>query len=1046
MKIERARVDGFGRFNGQEFGPFDRGLTVLHGPNEAGKSTMLAFLRTMLFGWPLQKRAEFYPALERGTHGGRLFLAGEDGAAWTLTRTESPRGASLELSGPGGRVPQPEAKLATLLGHASKAVFETVFAFSLDGLQDAKSLDEKDVSSQIYSAGMGAAALPAALKRIEAERAGMFLPGGQMPEISKTLAKIAQAERELQGLGLNADRYAELMQLLAELRRDLDADTCRVAELEKARRRKERMRDAWPDYGVLQAATARIGSLQDYPGFPGDALPRLEKLEDASARARAEFERATEAHALAVQQAQLPEPDERLLTLGEQIERLPQERTNVVKLLEELPRRIQQSDDAAREFSTSLRAVGHGWDATRLEQFDDSEQARGLVDGWQARLEAAAHEGTEALGELQAGARELESARERAARVQLVLDELGEPTMDADAIERRYVGLVTARTRLDEWLRARKAHEQAQEIALSLSEETVTVPATARGQGKGLGTLLVLGGLGLGTAGMLLGGNATLIGAASGVAATATGAWLWWREARRTGPAAVRSSAAVAAESRAEAARQAESECRARLEEVLAEVGALEPAAEQLAAVETRLRAADAAWSKWVQTRQQAAERQQEFVHLRAQQETRESAANLAAQQHTNVLEGWQAWLTARGLDPALSPASTKAVFALAGTARAKAQAVAAAEHRVAAMRADIEEYRARVVAIAGPLEMPVPIDDRELAGFADKLVSGHRDSQEAARRLAAARDTEAQAAAAVARRLGEAEAAESAVAAFVRLGGTHDREEFRRRARVCAERCVEQEKQQAALERLQTQAGTAEAAERLIHALTTTDLDTLEEELALAEQQLAELAERKAARLLECGRLEQESRTLSSNERASVLRAERVELTQELRDQARRWAVATAALTVLRQAQAKFERERQPGVIRHAQAFFQEVTGGRYTEVQATLGKQQVSVREPDGTWKTPAQLSRGTQEQLYLALRFGLIRQFNDQETALPVVVDDILVNFDPGRAARTVRALGELSKTNQVLVFTCHPHVRELFQRELPGTQVIELGQGC
>jgi len=130
--------------------------------------------------------------------------------------------------------------------------------------------------------------------------------------------------------------------------------------------------------------------------------------------------------------------------------------------------------------------------------------------------------------------------------------------------------------------------------------------------------------------------------------------------------------------------------------------------------------------------------------------------------------------------------------------------------------------------------------------------------------------------------------------------------------------------------------------------------------------------------------------------------------------------------------------------VIRHATEFFSCITDGRYREVRAPLGKQQVMVREPAGTWKLPEQLSRGTQEQLYLALRFGLIRQFNEQETTLPVVVDDILVNFDPERAARTVRAFGELSRTNQVLVFTCHPHIRDMFCRGVPGTQVIELGR--
>ncbi|MGH2633288.1 MAG: ATP-binding protein, partial [Tepidiformaceae bacterium] len=52
MRIEHVHIDGFGHFSDRDLGPLDAPLTILHGPNEAGKSTLLAFLRTVLFGWP----------------------------------------------------------------------------------------------------------------------------------------------------------------------------------------------------------------------------------------------------------------------------------------------------------------------------------------------------------------------------------------------------------------------------------------------------------------------------------------------------------------------------------------------------------------------------------------------------------------------------------------------------------------------------------------------------------------------------------------------------------------------------------------------------------------------------------------------------------------------------------------------------------------------------------------------------------------------------------------------------------------------------------
>ena len=92
-------------------------------------------------------------------------------------------------------------------------------------------------------------------------------------------------------------------------------------------------------------------------------------------------------------------------------------------------------------------------------------------------------------------------------------------------------------------------------------------------------------------------------------------------------------------------------------------------------------------------------------------------------------------------------------------------------------------------------------------------------------------------------------------------------------------------------------------------------------------------------------------------------------------------------------------------------------------------------------GAGKQPAELSRGTREQLYLALRFGLIREFGEHAERLPVVVDEALVNFDPERAHLAAESFAQLADTNQVLVFTCHPSTAEMFA-DAAGAQVVDI----
>ena len=52
MKIDRLHIDGFGVFHDREISGFSDGVNILYGPNEAGKSTLLDFIRFTLFDYP----------------------------------------------------------------------------------------------------------------------------------------------------------------------------------------------------------------------------------------------------------------------------------------------------------------------------------------------------------------------------------------------------------------------------------------------------------------------------------------------------------------------------------------------------------------------------------------------------------------------------------------------------------------------------------------------------------------------------------------------------------------------------------------------------------------------------------------------------------------------------------------------------------------------------------------------------------------------------------------------------------------------------------
>lgn len=154
------------------------------------------------------------------------------------------------------------------------------------------------------------------------------------------------------------------------------------------------------------------------------------------------------------------------------------------------------------------------------------------------------------------------------------------------------------------------------------------------------------------------------------------------------------------------------------------------------------------------------------------------------------------------------------------------------------------------------------------------------------------------------------------------------------------------------------------------------------------------------------------------------------------------RYVVDALAVRLLNRARERFESERQPEVVRTAGRVFSAMTGGRYTDVRVPLDGTGITVLTSSGGIKTSDQLSRGTAEQLYLALRVGLIGSLGTTGASLPVLMDDVVVNFDPERRAGAVRAIGELASMRQVLFFTCHPETAAALTAGVAGSKVLQM----
>ena len=77
---------------------------------------------------------------------------------------------------------------------------------------------------------------------------------------------------------------------------------------------------------------------------------------------------------------------------------------------------------------------------------------------------------------------------------------------------------------------------------------------------------------------------------------------------------------------------------------------------------------------------------------------------------------------------------------------------------------------------------------------------------------------------------------------------------------------------------------------------------------------------------------------------------------------------------------------------------------------------------------------MSEGTIDQLFLALRVASIEQSVKGGSVLPVLADDLFINFDDQRAEAGFRVLAELAQSTQVLFFTHHQHLLKIARKSL------------
>jgi uncharacterized protein YhaN len=1039
MKITDITIDGFGVWRDLSLRGLSPELTVFYGPNEAGKSTLMQFMRSVLYGVSDDRRQRYLPPVMGGRPGGSLKVQGDNGPL-TISRyaDRGPTdvGKVTVITADGEE--QGDRLLREALEHVDEPTYNNIFAVGIREVQELGSLSDTAAAQWLYrlTSGLDRISLYDVIHMIEGTRKRLLSSAAEKSEIRTLLGRREQLRGELDELVAKGRRWSQSAVKLRELADEVDRRQADAKSLVARLRRLEvagNVKPLWIKRAKIDDHLERFANLRPLEEGTIQALDELNQRIEEHQRQRdilrgQRQQLHDDAKQLGINDV-LMRSGPRLEALLEQqewlqaVERMAGELAAEVKILEA---RLESENERLAQEWTGAGKLPPRITSDTVEQL--TPQAR-AIEATEQLLQTARHElEVHRAGEHQYRA-QIESAMTGG-------DKLGLPK-DLDAAG-DLVAQLRRRQQVEQRIESsRRQADDLQQQAQDLVDEQV-VPM---GLFSWLMAVFVLGFVALGVWWLVPSATLGRYGgwlAAVGIVG-AVFAWLFKYFAEDS--AADRFDA-----------------CHRQIELVLKQI---DEAEEEQARLDHELPLTEGS----VALRLQHAERHlAELERMLPVESQRREAANeitacerrlkLAEEKHAAALANWKARLRALGLPEQITPG---ALATMAGQCERLAELEARIENR----RDDMgrrqreftlvsqrivtlaEEAGLRFVAAGGPPAKdgqasrlsPRPLEqlDHLRAEFhkQQERVARRKELRERAKKLKATQLEHAHAVVGSGRRR----------EALFQKCGVADEKELRQLAAQLDE-AEELRKKRAAVTREIAAAIGKHGAEADFAPLLTADaIGRLESDFESLSRQSDELDRVLKDLLQRRGALVEQQRALAADHSLATKQIELNIVEEQFKKAVQAWRERAAVSLFLERIREDYEKHRQPETLKEASGYLQQLTGGKYTRIWTPLAHDILFVDTVDGQALSVQVLSRGTREQLFVSLRLALVAAYARRGIHLPMILDDVFVNFDAGRTKTACAVLRDFAEQgHQLLVFTCHEHVWRMFQELKVDTRRI------
>ncbi len=1025
MKLNDIQIDGFGIWKGLNVDTLSEGMTMFYGHNEAGKTTLMQFIRSMLFGFSAERRDKYIPPIYGGLAGGDVHVVSTLGNFVIGRRVDPNRlndsTGDLVVTDDSDGTVHGNGQLNALLSDIDESIFNNVFAIGLREIQELNTLNSTDAAEHLYklTSGLDRVSLVDVMRDLSNRRERIWTSDREKSSrLADLLQRRAELGREIDDLTNRSRRWTKVASQTNDISRRLEETENKLKSLERDSKTIEvamQIGDRWRSRCLIDEQIAALGKLPDERDV---SIKKLEKLNQKIAHQR------------------------------EKIGQIKKNRKSIKREALELPINRQLWSQAARVDAMSehlpwIEALRRQVDRLHTEMDSIRQTLGGESSGLGSKLNLKSHDvreltnrGFSALQDIARKLNEhndsLNQSKQQVDRCKRELSQFetrmhsavtvhGDGTTKTREDAGRLVNRLRRRIELEGKIEKlnQSRHDLERDIDDVVNEQVLPVGKLAT-----IGIVFILGIVFAGF-GLL---NFFLTGGTRGATATEIGFLFMVL-------GAVFGLFSLALKHHWERVAKDElDDFRHQFDLVRQQ---LKRAKTERDEIERHLPAGVGEWDLRLKDAEGELARLEDLIPLESRFKSAEANYDEAVRRHEK-LEGeteelerkWAETLRMVGLPETLSPIQLKEISKRADRISGFHTRLEQYESEAHQREKELSGLTKRIDVLLEEVgldysENKEPTERLEKLRIAlgdQRRLMGHR--KELATKFRNLRGTYTRATRELDRLLGEKRRMLSAA-------GADTEEQFRSYAVKYKQLGKFTNQRLNLTEQISAALGAGMTEQQVGKQLEDFGQAGLEKRWESVQNEVEEYREQQSKLHQQRGEYLQEVKMLGEDSRLDEARLECCAIEQEIQDVKRAWQIMAVSGQMLESIRENYEAQRQPETLREASMFLERLTEGQYKRIWTRLVGEELLVDNADGETLTVDHLSRGTREAVYLGLRLALVGAYARRGAVLPMILDDVLVNFDTSRARSAATVLRDFADSGyQLLMFTCHDHIRDLF----------------